>query len=98
MSNWNVVLNKLENNKVISSTNNPKKDGRYLCTCIQKSGDDEYRYLQIMEYNTKRNYWHDCGNQNGTSHNVLVWKEEDVCDFAEFDYCVGTLFEKEKEK
>ena len=91
---WNVLIGKLENNKIIESNNNPKKSGRYLCTCISYlNREEQSRYLQIMEYDANKNYWHDCGNKSGISHNILAWTDKiNVCDFNDFNYIAGGYF------
>ena len=93
---WNIILNTLENNKTISSKNNPSKDGHYLCTCISKipNSTKYYRYLRIMEYKKNKDYWHDIGNEYGISHTILAWKEQKPCTFKDFKYDEGILFEK----
>ena len=85
---WNVVLYKLNGNTLISSKNNPTKSGRYLCTCVQMwQGEEQKRYLQVMEYDASKNHWHDCGNESGISHNILAWTDKIIpCDFTDFDY------------
>lgn len=94
MEEWNIVLNTLNGNKIVPSKNNPDKPGDYLCTCIIKSEEYEHRYLKVVSYNADRKYWHDVGNPHGISHIVLAWKEQQVCDFDDFDYETGMLFEK----
>ena len=92
---WHVILNTLAGNTIVSSKNNPKQSGQYLCTCILRSGDHEHRYLRIMEYDTNKNHWHDIGNKSAISHVILAWKYQDVCTFSDFDYESGVLFEKQ---
>lgn len=91
---WNVILYKLDGNTLINSENNPTESGRYLCTCVRKLPEEELqRYLQVMEYDASRNYWHDCGNKSGISHNILAWTDKiKPCDFADFDYIAGGYF------
>lgn len=91
---WNVILYKLNENQLVSPKNNPTKSGRYLCTCVRKLDTGEIvRYLQIMEYNVKKNYWHDLGNSSGISHNILAWTDKvSPCDFENYDYSVGGYF------
>lgn len=95
---WNIVLYKLDGDKLISPKNNPTKSGRYLCTCVRNLSDNEVaRYLQIMEYNSKTNTWHDCGIKNGISHTILAWTDKIMtCDFVDYDFISGGfLIEKE---
>ena len=95
---WNIVLSKIENNTIMGADNNPAKSGRYLCTCVSMWYNEEAkRYLQVMEYDANRNYWHDCGNPSGVSHNVLAWTDKiQPCDFTDFEYVTGGFFiEKE---
>ena len=91
---WHVLLNTLDGNKIVSSKNNPKKSGQYLCTCIIRSGENEHRYLRIMEYDADKKHWHDIGNKSAISHVILAWKQENVCIFSNFDYQAGVLYEK----
>ncbi len=92
---WHIILNTLDGNKIVSSKNNPNQSGQYLCTCILRSGDNEHRYLRVMEYDADKKYWHDIGNKSGISHVILAWKHEDVCIFSDFDYKAGVLLEKQ---
>ena len=94
---WNILLHKEDKDneyKLIAPTNNPKKSGKYLCTCINYwKGEEVLRYLQIMYYDAKKNYWHDEYNASGISHNILAWTDEvDVCSFNNFNYVVGGHF------
>lgn len=93
---WNIILNKMENNHIFDSENNPKESGTYLCTCVQFWQEKEIRrYLQIMTYEKENNYWHDCDNKYGISHTILAWtKDVSLCDFQNFDYYCGILLEK----
>lgn len=92
---WNVILNTLEDNKILPSKNNPKESGDYLCTCIQYfEGKEVKRYLQIMTYNKDKNYWHDLNHEHGISHIILAWTNAiKTCDFKNFYYSTGYLFE-----
>ena len=46
-----------------------------------------------MEYDANKNYWHDCGNKSGISHNILAWTDKiNVCDFNDFNYIAGGYF------
>lgn len=95
---WNIILNKLENDNIITNIENqPKNSGNYLCTCVKKLLDGTYhKYLQIMAYDKSRNTWHDVDHKYDISHNILAWTDSiSVCD-TEFDYLVGgVLVEKE---
>lgn len=96
---WNVILCTLDGNVVVSSTNNPKESGRYLCTCVNFwQGKEVARYLQMMQYDSKNNCWHDCGYPSGISHTILAWTDKITpCDFVDFDYMAGGyLMEKKK--
>ena len=97
---WNVILCTLNGNTIVSSTNNPKESGRYLCTCVRfLEGKEVSRYLQIMEYDSKKNHWHDCGYPSGISHNILAWTDKIIpCDFVDFEYMTGGYFTKQKNK
>ena len=97
---WNVVLYKVDGDRLVRSENNPKESGRYLCTCVRMwQGEEQGRYLQVMEYDANKNHWHDCGNKNGISHGILAWTDKVIpCDFKDFDYVAGgCLIEKEKD-
>ena len=91
---WNVILHKLDGNQLVSPENNPTESGRYLCTCVQKwNGEEVARYLQIMEYDVKKNHWHDCGNPSGISHSILAWTDKiKPCEFTDYEYLVGGYF------
>lgn len=88
---WNILLCEAESNKIIGPDNNPKKSGRYLCTCVQfTNGEEINRYLQVMDYDANRNCWHDCGTKHGITHNILAWTENvPVCSFQDYEYEVG---------
>ena len=92
---WNVILHNVdENNQLVNPQNNPKESGRYLCTCVNfYYGEEQNRYLQVMEYDVKKNYWHDCGHANGISHNILAWTDKiSPCLFTDFTYLAGGYF------
>ena len=91
---WNVILYKLDGNKLVNPENNPSKSGQYLCTCVQiRYGEEQNRYLHVMEYDADEQHWHDCGNKNGTSHYILAWTDKiDVCNFADYNYVAGGYF------
>jgi hypothetical protein len=88
---WNVILSRVENNVIKPSQNNPGISGRYLCTCVQFYRGKEYnRYLQMMEYNAEKQYWHDPGKENAVSHVILAWTEDICpCDYNDFRYNTG---------
>ena len=90
---WNVILSSIEDNKIKPSKNNPKVSGKYLCTCVLMWQGEKHKYLQMMEYNADKNYWHDCGNKNGISHNILAWTDNiKPCEFDDFEYIAGGYF------
>lgn len=91
---WNVILHKLDGNKLLNPENNPSESGKYLCTCVRFwDGKEVLRYLQIMYYDAKKNYWHDENNASGISHNVLAWTDKiKPCEFLDFHYVVGGNF------
>ena len=91
---WNVLLCKLDGNKVLNPTNNPTESGRYLCTCVRMFGKDEVaRYLKVMEYDANNKHWHDIGNPSGLSHNILAWTDKiQPCDFCDYCYLAGGYF------
>ena len=93
---WNVLLSTIDNNKIIPSKNNPKVSGKYLCTCVLMWQGEKHKYLQIMEYDANKNYWHDCGNKSGISHNILAWTDDiKPCEFDDFEYITGGFFKEE---
>lgn len=93
---WNIVLYTENENKLEVPKNNPKKSGKYLCTCVRYwRGIEIERYLQIMEYDALRNTWHDCNNPCGISHTILAWTNDIIlCDFQNFKYVDGFLVER----
>lgn len=95
---WNISLSETNENNCIVTKNNPTKSGKYLCTCVQTYNRKEVsRYLQIMEYDADKTYWHDCGNKNGISHNILAWTDKiKPCEFSDYEYGSGGLFMEPK--
>lgn len=95
---WNISLSELNENNYVITRNNPTKSGKYLCTCVQMYNREEVsRYLQIMEYDADKTYWHDCGNKSGISHNILAWTDKiKPCAFSDYEYIAGGLFVESK--
>ena len=91
---WNILLYRKEGGNIIAPSNNPTMSGRYICTCLLKNGEHELRYLQVTEYNHAENRWHDPGKPRAISHHILAWKNQDVCDFADFIIEHGIFYEK----
>ena len=93
---WNIILHEEKNNKISIPINNPKKSGRYLCTCVSfRHGKEINRYLQIMTFNYEKNHWHDCNTPGGISHNILAWTDKiEPCDFTNYNYQIGGYFMK----
>lgn len=92
---WNIILYKQNDDKqLVKPKNNPKESGKYLCTCVNIYADEEAaRYLQIMEYDAVKDYWHDCGHPTGISHNILAWTDKiKPCDFTNYNYIIGGYF------
>ena len=86
---WNVVEGCL-NNHCVEFKNNPQISGKYLCTCIlHRSGCKDIKYLQVMEYDSEKNYWHDVGHRFRLSHIVFAWADVDVCDFEDYQFHSG---------
>ncbi len=96
---WHLVLYEIgKDNMLKGPTDNPKKSGVYLCTCIIiYQGNVLKRYLQTMEYNKEKNYWHDVGKERAISHNVLAWTNKIQPCKAEIDYLGGGCFTKKGE-
>lgn len=93
---WNVILHQLHDNQLQEPVNNPAHSGRYLCTCVQTwNGEEVARYLQVMEYDAEKKYWHDCGNKHGISHHILAWTDQIMpCSYKDYTYLVGGYFLK----
>lgn len=96
---WHLVLYKIGKDDMLKGpTDNPKKSGVYLCTCvIIYQGKVLKRYLQTMEYNKEKNYWHDVGKEHAISHNVLAWTNKIQPCKAEIDCLGGGYFTKKGE-
>lgn len=91
---WNVILSYPEGG-YIRTVNNPTSSGRYLCTCIlHADGVKDIKYLQMMEYDAEKDYWHDVGRESAISHTVLAWAKVDVCDFEDYVYHAGGWLSK----
>lgn len=97
---WNVCLSHFNEENKIVTENNPAKTGRYLCTCVQEypSLKESYKYLNVMEYDADKNYWHDCGYEHRISHNILAWTDKvKPCEFSDYEYIFGGLFMETQE-
>lgn len=79
LDDWNVVQLRIPDHGWLYIPNEPEQTGTYLCICISALHDTEVRYLQIMEYDMKRKYWHDPGKEHNNNHRVVAWKEQDFC-------------------
>ena len=94
---WHIIYVSVDkNNKIKPSIYNPKKSGVYLCTCIVKSGESELRYLQPMQYDSDKKYWHDVGRPHSMSHTILAWTSVDICNSNDFEYKCGYIYKKDK--
>lgn len=93
---WHPIPSTLKRNKVVSSSNQPKESGNYLCTCVRwDSGGNKTKYISIVHYDKARNCWHDIDNAFGRSHSVLAWAEGvEVCDFDNFEYHCGHILSR----
>ena len=76
---WNIVLIRTLRHTWQHLPNDPKQSGMYVCTCILTLHDVETRYIQVMQYDAEKKYWHDPGKEHATSHHVVAWKKQDVC-------------------
>lgn len=76
---WNIVLVRTVDYTWQHLPHEPKQSGIYVCTCILTLHDAETRYLQVMQYDAEKKYWHDPGKEHATSHRVIAWKKQDVC-------------------
>lgn len=76
---WNIVLIRTLRHTWQHLPNDPKQSGMYVCTCILTLHDAETRYIQVMQYDAEKKYWHDPGKEHATSHHVVAWKKQDVC-------------------
>ena len=76
---WNIVLIRTLSHTWQHLPKNPKQSGIYVCTCILTLHDAETRYIQVMQYDAEKKYWHDPGKEHATSHCVVAWKKQDVC-------------------
>lgn len=85
--NWNVCLDRVEGDKILPKENPPEDGGEYLCTCVENNG---HKFLRILCYDRKRNLWHDLGNKNGLSYNILAWTNSvKPCEFEGFTIHAG---------
>lgn len=94
---WNICLPHLDEENRVVTENNPAKSGKYLCTCVEESASSKelFKYLQVMEYDVDKNYWHDCGYEYRISHNILAWTDKvKPCEFSDYEYISGGLFMK----
>ena len=83
---WKVLCHGLDGNHITSPKNNPKKSGKYLCTCITRYNGFEYRYLRVMEFDVEHQHWHDEGNKSAISSVILAWADVDMYMGDDFDY------------
>lgn len=91
---WRVLCHSLDGNQILKPNNNPKRSGKYLCTCLLRFNGIEHRYLQIMEFNAEYEHWHDVGRESAISDVILAWTDVDMYMGDDFDYEHGVVYEK----
>ena len=93
--NWRVLCHTLDNNHVINPKNNPKKSGKYLCTCIVKYNNIDLRYLRIKEFDVENQHWHDEDHKFAISDVILAWSDVDMYMGNDFIVNHGVVFDKD---
>lgn len=81
---WNICTQEVKDNKVMPSKGNPKESGKYLCTCAISFRGIVKKYLQMMEYNHEKDYWHNVGDRNHSSHVPIAWTDLRPCELDGF--------------